>query len=529
LGVWLVSWGILGAAFLLVSRHFALNIPFWDETDHVAVGTILAQTGGRLYRDVVTIHQPLPVLVGTLVGALARRSNMLVMISDIRLAMNAFLLAWGAALIVRFRTRGGVVAVATLGLSYWYCAGYVLAESLCLPAVATCVLLLGEWWWPEVCRRPREWPAWSDGLLLGLANWWGVFNLLPLGPFLLAVDAIYVWHVWPERARWQRIALPVVTVLALAAALCLYVTPGEWWTGTIGNYLTAWRQVYDGPALSQVWGIYLSYPFWAAAHFRTASDAWWIIVSVLLVATAGRLAWQRRWRSLGAYIIVYLLVTTLNLRVWRAPVVWWEGFHLYPQVVGWWGMMALSVYMWRSWGRCLVGGGLALGLVLAGGWWRLPDTRWADYEAGYAASEAVARALGVLADPGDRLWTGEEGYGYINMLAGVPFGDRQNFHFSWGWAVPALREDFVKTMETKPPEFVYLVSNNDNDFMGAMIHDYLPRLYTRLRVDDQSPTDMYILNDKAAQIDEARWQEYAATTWWLIPAVASASATPRAD
>ena len=71
----------------MMSRFQAFQYVFNDETDHIAVGYFVFRYGQRLYRDIITIHQPLPVIIGGVFSLLARRANIYTFVSDMRLLM----------------------------------------------------------------------------------------------------------------------------------------------------------------------------------------------------------------------------------------------------------------------------------------------------------------------------------------------------------------------------------------------------------------------------------------------------------
>jgi len=526
LAVLMTVWIIFAAAWVWLSRAHAFSFNFHDETDHVAAGYFLYRDHLRLYQDLITIHQPLPVLVGGLFSLLVPHATLYAFISRLRLLMALFWAGAGAVLVWRFRARGLVASVITCLHAFAYFGFFVLAESLVWPAVAYLILAIAEQWWPPAdmarVQRPR------DSIIWGALCGWLIFNLLPLAPFIIVATIIYAW---PRRQAWRREVLLVFGgFLLVAVPIFLLVSPVSWFRQTIVNFTQYWSADIQSsaPAALTHLGLWFTYPLVSGfISYRSPSLLIWavlIIYPLIISYTHSRQQGRR-------VTLLYVLVVLLNNRVNTPAATLYEGFHLLPYLAG---MAAFSAAVWcELWPRAtrrIRADVIVLSLVasgIVGAWLIQGDDRQDKYEILFLPEQSLINVINILKKPGDRLLTGEEGYGYINLLTGIPFADRQNFHLYWSWRSPELRQDFLDTFAKRPPAFVYFPNHTGRGMPDLLHETILPSLYVSITNPGGTPSDLFYRADLAASLSAKVHADLAATYYAL--AVASSASQLAAD
>jgi len=523
----LTLWLIFGLVWAFLARAHAFSFNFHDETDHVAVGYFLFRHHLSLYRDVVTIHQPLPVLVGGLLSLLLPTSTLYAFISTLRLAVSLFWVGAGALLVWRFGARGLLASTMACLHAYAFFGFFVLAEVLVWPAVVYLLLAIAEQWWPPAGRRHQYRPL--DSVIWGAACAWLIFNLLPLAPFIIAATLVYAW---PRRREWGReVAYTASGFFLVAAVIFSRVHPAAWWQETIINFWQYWTpdlQASPLMALTHVC-LWLTYPL--VTGFLTWHQPSWLIWAVLILYPL-IISFRHSRREGGRALGLYLLVVLLNNRVNTPGATLYEGFHLLPYVAGlaaW--TAALWIHIWpRSTPRVRADASVLglLGAGIVGAWLVTGDDRQAKYETLFLPEQALINVIHTLQQPGDTLLTGEEGYGYINLLTDLPFADRQNFHLLWSWRAPALRQDFLDTFANRPPAFVYF-PNHSGQGMPDLLHEtILPRDYVSILNPGGTASDLFVRADRAASLTPSQLQDLASTYYGLAASSSAALKLPLA-
>ena len=476
---WSSVWLVVGGLLVVMSRFQAFQYVFNDETDHIAVGYFVFRYGQRLYRDIITIHQPLPVIIGGVFSLLARRANIYTFVSDMRLLMCLYWLLTGWLLTWRFRGRGFLVSAAGFILQPAYFGLFVLAEALVWPAVAFLLLTLGE----KLIHKKTSvyWPEWLADLVWGVSCGYLIFNLLPMAPFIIVATLAY-W--WPARHKKRQLFSKITRVMAgwllVAIGWSFWISPAAWWQQTVVNFWHYWSDDISLKPLTLVAGYLtqLFYPFLSALWAWPRLD--FLCLSLLIVYPL-YYCWCRKRPVFWQLVFGYWLVTLLNNRVNIPDKSLWEGFHLLPFMIGLlvWLVMAWNL-LWSQIDNHYQIAAVIITVVWlwgVGGWLRQPAKRQETYEINYLPQQSLVNVIESLKKPDDRLLTGEEGYGYLNLLTDLPFADEQNFHLAWSWRVPSLKYSFYQTMSEKPPAFIYFPKLTGHGFPDTLRHQWLPASY----------------------------------------------------
>lgn len=512
--VWFL-WFLLGFGIIFGSRKMAMSFPFRDETDHTAVGHFLFADGLKLYQDVISIHQPLPILMGGAISQFLSHSTLFSYISQLRFVMSLFWFAGGTFLVYRFGWRGLATGLGLGVFSFAYFGWYVLAESLVVAPVAAMVFLLFERVFAHK-TRPKWWQERFDWWLFGLSAFWLLFNLLPMAPFIGLAGLVY-WLSYSKNRRMVLMHL-LAGFLAPTFVLFLLVNPLAWWDQTVMNLVNYWFPATPGVVGGELWDIFL-WPFQTAAKDFNLP---WVVLSILMLIPPGYFSALKRWKIVGKLALVYFTVSMLNVRTAEPSSTFWQGFHLYPYIAG---ILAWTAGAWfvlladkaaKNHQRLLSALGsllFALFLYFAGAWLFSPNQRQLQYEIDYLPQQAIINVLNILKQDGDRLWTGPDGYGYLNVLADLPFGDKQNFHLPWAFYSPYLKQDFYDTFTHSPPTFVYFNPGADADPYYEAVQQQLDTQYVELISPGGNSSQLWVLRSRAEELPPEIWTRYEETFW----------------
>lgn len=489
------------AVLLLGVRVHSHSIYFQDENEHVAIGWAMTEFQKVLYRDLSTNHQPIPILLGAISAHLTPYQTFFQFIDRLRLSMWAFALLASLLIVSRFHWRGFWAVASTYSVGFFYFAWYLLAEPVAVPAVLWILLLLWE----------KRWSRW-DALSLGSAAFWITFTLVPLWPFVLISG---LWGVWRERHNKKNISAIFLGGLLPTGALFCIVPFFSWWQETVINNVRYFIP-YEGQHGSWHYLTLLTYPLWHLGSLGSPTSRF-IVASTLLGGLAGlslcrSFSVRKHWLTC---VVFGILLFSLNLRTSDVNVVFYWGFHLFPYIAGLGVVLSLSgQQLYRQANQvkksqvlaCLViiGGGVILAQNLM--WVSEKKDRLTEYFIQYDRFQAYATALKTLSSPGDTLMTGPDGAGYLNMLAGLPFAGKQNFHLEWAWRVPELRQSWLTMIEQEPPTFLYYHLNTDS--YSQVLRPLVETEYVPLYRKDGSETGLRMHKKALAKIQEDQWQRF---------------------
>lgn len=485
--IWTIFLLIIVLAFFGLNSH-SQSWYFQDETEHVAIGWMVFNFGRRLYSDLITNHQPLPVLFGGALVKILPYNSLYLLVERLRLVMFGGQLLWGVFLIARFRWRGLLTFGALLSLSYWYFGWHVLAESLAAPAVSALMLYVLSWSEGQVRR--------FDSPLIGLLLFLSAFTLLPLWPFVALTGLWFLWRM-NRSQRLQLLAFGLLPTLLLF----LVVSPIDWFRATV---IFNWQYYLPHEGQNSLW-IFLVYPFLNLFELSSPIGRWFWLTLPLI----GLALWKRKKKWLFPLALLWIL----NTRVSQPNATFYLGFHLFPYLAGWSALAAAAgVQLWSHARRRLSFVILAI-LFLAMAvnnfsWVAERKDKMNEYAIAYDTWQAMANAINTIKKSGDTLLTGGDGTGYLNILAGLPMADNQNFHINLFWRPEEQRIKFARLMTEQPPTFIYFQTNERNDYY-LYLQPILAEEYLHLRRADGRLTDLYFLRKAAAQTTSEQWQALA--------------------
>lgn len=487
LGVW------FGVIFYGLESH-SQSLYFQDETEHVTVGWMVSRFGRKLYSDLTSNHQPIPIFAGMVLAETIPYNTLFQFIDRLRSMMVVFQMLAGGLLVLRFGRKGLVTVVLYTSFIYFYFGWYVLAESLAAPMVAWVMLELlavkGVGKKSEVIKK--EWVGLS--LVVGVAG----FTLLPLWLFLIAS---WWWRMTNLDKRERVKALLVLLVVAVA--VCCWVSPGDWWRETVINNVRYFLPFEGGLSVAKM-GRLLVFPLLGLSHLGFGPARFYVVGFLLLVMYGLSCRREKRKGVWVRGLIFWMLLFSLNLRVSSPADIFYSGFGLFPYAAGFSALVAQAVV--ESRGRKQIVLGLMTLSMLWGNsaWVGEKVDKMNEYFVNYGTFEAYGRAIEAIAPDGASLITGPDGAGYMNMMANVPVAGRQNFHLNWAYRTPELREAFEEMLGSNPPTFVYFVEDENNGFY-RMLKPRLESDYVALKRRDGSETRLMVNRQVLVLVTEQQW------------------------
>ena len=476
-------------------RNHSQSFYFQDETEHVTLGWMISDYGKTLYKDLSTNHQPLPIFMGALFSKVINFQTLFQLIEQLRIGMWLFHFLTGLLIVYRFRYKGLLPVLFVNSLSYLFFGWYVLAESLVLPALIIIFLYLFE----VLMEKRRQ--HWLDILLISFSLFWVGFNLLPLWPFVTLSFLIF-FFLLPRKQKMILVFSLVVFLMLLFTQVPFFGWVEETFYHLIKYYLP-YNKELGSFGLVKVALLPLSGLFYLNHHV-----ARFISLSFIISIFLSWKLLKKRKVKLWQILLLFVLFMTLNNRVTDPRKVFFEGFHLYPFIAGLstvFSYLVVKLKGFLSKKQFYFTMLVVVGLLINNSYWLLErKNKVSEHNIQYGEQQAYVNALNTIKDEGDRLLTGADGYGYINIVANLPLADRQNFHLDWAYRVPKLQEEFQVLMKENPPEFIYFKPYSSDYYE----HLGLEENYIHLLRDDGASTDLYVYKDRAEKISEEQWQRF---------------------
>ncbi len=412
----------LGQFFFLSKRSQSFN--FVDENEHLTPAYFMIKQGKKLYADLVTNHQPLPILTAYWFYRLVSFPNAFMLIERVRQFMlffsflGAFLLVW------RFG-KAGLLGVIFLETVKFYFFGYhLLAESLTVYP-----LMYYAGWFFEKTNKispPKGWEA-KDSLLLGFSCFWLFFNLLPVWPFL-AVLAFFYWQ--KEKQKQKR--LFILAFILPTFLLFLFIKPTDWFEQTVINNFRYFIPDEARHKAGQFF-LFVLYPLLAFFQLNQPISRYYSLLVILTVVSFlfGLILKKEIKNQLTGFLFfLYFFGLLLNPRVSGFDISFYTAFHLLPQTA----FLTMSVVSFLFFvSKKLTSGFFKKSFVLTTalicliiflfntGWWReaLSFDKLNEHFIQYGEDESIAMALAAIKKEGDTLLAGPQ-RSFINLFADIP-------------------------------------------------------------------------------------------------------------
>lgn len=503
---------VLLTFFLLQYKNFThhtQSFRFGDESEHLTPAWMLENHQTQLYVDLYTNHQPLPILTSQVFFKIIDYQNIFMLIERVRQLMFAISMLGALVLVYKFKLAG-VAAVFLIETVKFYLFGYhILAESLVLyPTMLVVGIIASYLFWPR--QQASKKTVLLENVIFGISLFWIAFNLLPSWPFVIGAFIIY-YYFQDNKSRKLLIGAIILPALLLFSIVDLHA----WFQSTIIDNIK-----YFIPYESETnnWTFYTSiifYPFQTFLNLEGPISKY-ILVSILILAsaTAAILSSLKSKKSfILKFLLIYVLITLLNLRTTSTNIGFYTAFHLLPYMGGFTIFIllilkkAMDLKNKTIFQKILVSFSVFLifgALFLNTAWWREQKDKASEHFIQYGDIQSLGSALNKLKTQDDKFMVGPLD-GLFNIAADIPIAGKQNAYLDWSYRSEKSRNDFNKLLTNTPPTFVYFPK--EGDYFQALT-PYLENKYTQLQRYDGGLTNAYMLNSEIHKRTNQQWQEY---------------------
>ncbi len=492
-------------------QKYTQSFHFGDESEHLTPAWMMVYYNSKLYKDITTNHQPLPILTSVLFLKVNKYQNPFMFVERLRQFM--FLISFLGALILVLKFRlVGLATVILIETNKFYLLGYhLLAESIVLYPV---MLIVGITITHLLNNQQKNSNINQnfEVLLFGLSTFWIAFNLLPAWPFLVIANLIYL-HYLKKNKQLLLIFFIILPTLLLFAILNFK----DWYHFAILDNI---KYFIPSDTQANSWQSYLSILLYPVKNIINPnfliSKLLLVIIFALIITKA--LSYISKVKNKSTlffkFLLLYLLLVLLNLRVSKIDVGFYTAFHTLPlrgaltitMVI----LFANSIRLFKaSFIKKLVF--LSLSTLLFFTvlffntiWWRENVNKTNEHFLQYGNIESLGTALNVLKQKDDKLLTGEL-EGFLNIFAGIPTAGRQNAYLDWSFQSKESRDYLINLMASNPPTFIYFPPEGP---YFNLLTPYLKNSYTQLQKDNGSKINAYILTSQINNRTTQQWKDY---------------------
>jgi len=498
--------------YFLDKRTQSFN--FGDENEHLVPAFMMSKNNDKLYEDLSTNHQPLPIITATLFHELVPYTNSLLYIERVRQFMFIISAAGALVLTLRFGAVGLVSSILLESVKFYFFGYHLLAESL----VVYPLMYLGAILF-EAGQKPTRPSSNSltriDSLIIGACIFWIAFNLLPTWPFL-AIFTLY--YLLTKKIDKPSRLLILLSFTIPTIALFVFIKSALWFDETIANnykYFLPFDSQLSPRNPSDMISLAM-YPLQSFLHLNQPVARFYAIFVLLAALSIIIFKFSKITRiSKYRFISFYLLIILLNLRTASSDVAFYTAFHLLPQVA------LLTIFVTslvffaiqnlpKTKQYTLVASIMLLFTMLLINntiWWResVNTNKFDDHYIQYGDEESVAMAITSIKNENDTLLAGPQS-GLINIFSNTDLGTKKTAYLDWSFSSPTLKEDFHNTMENSPPTFVYFPTTSNA--YSVALQPYLNSKYTRIQRSFGSETNLYVLSTSIDNHSQEQWKHF---------------------
>lgn len=494
--------------YFLDKRTQSFN--FGDENEHLVPAFMMSKNNDKLYENLSTNHQPIPIITATIFHELIPYTNSLLYIERVRQFLFIISTLGAIALTLRFGAIGLASSILLESVKFYFLGYHLLAESLVVyPLMYLSAALFTSIQKPQL--PPPNRLSQIDSLIIGASLFWVTFNLLPTWPFL-AVYTIYYFRI--KKPNNISRALIFISFLVPTIALFTFIKPTQWFSETIVNNYKYFLP-YDSQ-LTRADIVNLAvYPLQSFLHLTQPVAKYYAFLTILTIICIFVLKFSKKSPTKYTILGFYILIVLLNLRTPSIDVAFYSAFHLLPQVAL---ITVLATYLtfsalhnFRKTGRNIFATSVTLLiatiLVTNTTWWResIKYDKFNEHFIQYGDEESVAMAITAIKNENDTLLAGPQS-GLINIFASTNLATTKTAYLDWSYRSPTLREDFLNTMENSPPTFVYFPTTNN--FYSVALQPYLETKYKRIERTFGGKTNLYMLSANIDVPSQDQWQHF---------------------
>lgn len=491
-------------------RTHTQSFRFGDESEHLTPGWMMAKWGTKLYTELSTNHQPIPILTSLVFFKTVKYPNLFMLIERIRQFMLAISFIGALVLVIKFRLVGLISALLIGTVAFWLLGFHVLAESLTLyPTIFIMGITVKHIFWRN--QQMSTIFQTTENILFGLCIFLIGFSLLPSWPFLIISSTVYFFLIDARSRKVTVLSAAIPTVL-----LFLIIDLKEWFNDTVITNLKYFIP-YEAEANNfKSYFAILTFPFLSLLKPTGPVAKYFLFLTLISInaATVILIKSEQRVFTVLKFLLVYALVILLNLRVPKIDIGFYTAFHVLPQL-GAFTILAIlltklaideignkpkqkTVFLFVS-------GSLILATLFSNtAWWRETKDKMEEHFIQYGEIQSLGSALNKLKLENDRFLVGPL-EGLLNIASELPVAGRQNAYLDWSYRSEESRRNLNSLMNDNPPTFVYFPEGGP---YFDLLEPILNLKYTRLERFDGGLTYAYILNSEINKRSKKQWQEF---------------------
>ena len=498
----LIFFFLFSLAFFLTEKY-SQSFHFVDEADHLVIASFMNK-GYKLYSGLSTNHQPLVYILSSFAQKISQPNSLFMLIKRGKEAVFFFSFVSSLLLILSIGPIFLIFIFFFEMTKFFLFGNLLLAESL---VIYPLIFIIHQSFKVIFYKfKPEKWSQ----AVFGLANFFIIFNVLPVIPSLLILDIIYLMKIKKIKHFSLGLILPIVILFLLIP---------------VSDYLretVVYNLKYAIPLISPIKEkkeilqlIIFPFKFFfkfkdSILHQLIRFISLFIMINFLVFLTTKKTKKIMSWLF---FLLIILMLNTRNINV--KEVYYYNGFHLLPWYAGliFFNLLTAQYIIKKIDGLkkflpCLLlfGGGVYF-LLHPHMPYFTKINKNDEHNVNYLSYYLVGQAISVVSQPEERLAVLPD-ESLIYWQAGLKPATRQIAYYDWQYYAPELKKELDKVFSANPPEYIYA------DFKRIGPSNYLPALTMTLaknywQVTSQGVAqNLYIRKSKIKNITEGQWQAW---------------------
>lgn len=491
--------------FFLLSFHFLTTLPSNSIQPHqiepITYGWMIAKHHQHLYQDIITQHQPIPMLISQIFFSFDSSSPLSLLLVKINLFTLAITCAGAIIISQKFGWIGAITSF-LIETSKFYLFGFQFT-ALTLstyPLVYIHLVLL-----QKLFYRHSKPSSHTEAMIFGFSLFWLIFSSKLFWPFAALAFLTFLFTTTPN----NKLHL-IVGIVAPTVILFNQINYLAWLQETIINPFVYFIPK-NLPTL-QTFLATLFYPILSFTHIQywLGSQFASLFILILIALTQIHHQWPQGKTYLKS-IWFYLLIASTNLQVWQYHPTTDLAHMALPQLA----ILIASAVILLSYAYAkniqfkipevtvqtvaVLTLSLFVGLLSIRWWYSIPTTTPAPSDI-----ESLGRAINSIQRPTDSLLHGSVN-NYLNLVSQLPL-DNHHIHQPWSYHSPQTRSQVKFFLTFSPPAFIYFPPSTNP--YSQLIQPILDSNYTATFNQNHQPTHLYILTSSiSSRIDWHQWTQ----------------------
>ncbi len=498
---YLLSLLLIFCVGLWLTENFSQSIRFTDEDGHM-VGGALFLHGLIPYRDFSSNHQPILYFFSTLIHRLFSLNSIFLLVKRHREFIFLYSLIWDAIFLVYLRRVGLIFILIFESSKILLLGNQYLGETLAAYPFVMLLILTAKVYFSKTTLSLKELG------LAGISSFIAMFSLLPLWPALAFLNVMLIVK---NRKNWQGICLLVGVEVILAIIVFMFIPFGDYFRETFVNNIK-----YFFPSITNTTKISFMPIFVLIPSFFTHDPNQIeriLIPIVFLIALIAIDAYKSKKIWVWTLLFIAVLISNTRVSTFHDNLLY-GGFHALPWL---YGMLVLpAIFLNGTKQKKLFYTGLFLAVISLLSVVVYPNnllTRKNDIHnesyINYSEATTYGQAIEAMKNDKDRsIFYETDSLGF--WVSGTRLPTHMLDYYSWMFTVPALKSEFIKVMDTNPPEFIVYINSvsiakatTRTETFGQILDTKLQSEYVRVKYQGK-PSKLFILKSRAKQITQAQ-------------------------